>query len=66
VQGPEVLHLPAGDPPALKLQRLPQDGDDQTDELWLGTGLSYLPVRIRLSQGGGDWVDLQLRDHETP
>lgn len=66
VQGPEVLHLPAGDTPALKLQRLPQDGDDQTDELWLGTGLSYLPVRIRLSQGGGDWVDLQLRDHETP
>jgi hypothetical protein len=66
VQGPEVLHLPAGDTPALKLQRLPQDGDDQTDELWLGTGLSYLPVRIRLSQGGGDWVDLQLRGHETP
>lgn len=66
VQGPEVLHLPAGDTPALKLQRLPQDGDDQTDELWLGTGLSHLPVRIRLSQGGGDWVDLQLRGHETP
>lgn len=66
VQGPELLHLPAGDVPTLKLQRLPQDGDDQTDELWLGTDLHYLPVRIRLAQGGGDVVDLRLRGHENP
>jgi len=66
VQGPQLLHLPAGDTPALQLRRLPQEGDEQTDELWLGTDLNYLPVRIRLSQGGGDFVDLQLRGHETP
>lgn len=66
VLGPERLHLPAGETPALKLQRLPQGDDDQTDDLWLGTELNYLPVRIRLSQGGSDYVDLQLRDHENP
>ena len=66
VRGLERLPLPAGETPALRLQRLPQAGDDQTDDLWLGTELHYLPVRIRLSQGGGDHVDLQLRSHETP
>lgn len=66
VDGPQTLELPAGEVPALKLRRLPREGDDQTDELWLGTALHYLPVRIRLSQGGSDFVDLQLRGHETP
>ncbi|QXL84195.1 DUF3108 domain-containing protein [Comamonas sp. NLF-1-9] len=66
VIGPELLSLPAGETPALKLQRLPQPGDDQVDELWLGSALHYLPVRIRLAQGGGDHVDLQLLGHESP
>ncbi|QEA12639.1 DUF3108 domain-containing protein [Comamonas flocculans] len=66
VIGPQLLSLPAGETPALKLQRLPQPGDDQVDELWLGSALHYLPVRIRLAQGGGDHVDLQLLGHETP
>lgn len=66
VQGLEVLALPAGDMATLKLQRLPQPDDDQTYELWLASSLHYLPVRIRLAQGKGDFVDLQLRSHESP
>ena len=68
VQGPETLDLPAGSTPALKLERLPQADQqrDQKAELWLGTALHYLPVRIRLTQGNGDFADLLLSGHEAP
>ena len=66
VAGPEVLHLPAGDIPAIKLQRQPRGGDERRDALWLGTELHYLPVRIRLAEDGGDFVDLRLSGHESP
>lgn len=68
VDGPETLELPAGSTPALKLQRVPRADQhyEQKAELWLGTQLGYLPVRIRLSQANGDFVDLQLSGHEPP
>lgn len=68
VEGAETLELPAGTTPALKLQRLPPEGPrrDQKAELWLGTQLDYLPVRIRITQGNGDFADLQLTGHEPP
>ena len=68
VEGPETLDLPAGSTPALKLQRLPRTDHqrDQKAELWLGTALHYLPVRIRLSQDNGDFADLLLSDHGVP
>lgn len=68
VEGTETLELPAGSTPALKLQRLPREDRqrDQKAELWLGTALGYLPVRIRLTQGNGDFADLLLSGHETP
>ena len=68
VQGPETLDLPAGSTPALKLERLPAEGQpyEQKAELWLGTALHYLPVRIRLTQANGDFVDLLLSGHGAP
>ena len=68
VEGPETLDLPAGPTPALKLQRLPPEDRqrDQKAELWLGTDLGYLPVRIRLTQSNGDFADLLLSGHEDP
>jgi len=68
VQGPEVLQLPIGETPALKLQRVPREGHDydQKAELWLGTQLDYLPVRIRITQANGDFADLQLQERTTP
>lgn len=66
VEGRETLDLPAGPTPALKLQRLPRKEHDQKAELWLGTELGYLPVRIRLTQAGGDFADLRLSEHNTP
>lgn len=66
VEGAETLDLPAGPTPALKLQRLPRKDHDQKAELWVGTQLGYLPVRIRLTQSNGDYADLRLSDHGTP
>lgn len=68
VEGTETLDLPAGPTPALKLQRLPRsDRDrDQQADLWLGTALGYLPVRIRITQANGDFADLALSGHEAP
>lgn len=59
VEGEEPLHLPGGTVPSLKLIRLPRKEFDQTVELWLGPGMDYVPVRLRLTQPNGDWVDQQ-------
>lgn len=66
VEGPETLDLPAGPTPALKLLRLPRKDYDQKAELWVATGLGYLPVRIKLTQANGDFADLLLRASGPP
>lgn len=65
IEGPETLELPSGPIATLKLQRLPRKDYDQKAELWLAPGLSYLPVRIRITQSNGDFADLRLRRNET-
>lgn len=59
VSGPEVLALPGGETRALKLVRQPRHEHDQKVELWLAPAMDYLPVRLRLTQPGGDFVDQQ-------
>jgi len=59
VEGEEQLQLPGGAVSALKLIRNPRKEYDQKVELWLGTGMDYVPVRLRLTQPNGDWVDQQ-------
>lgn len=66
VEGEEKLDLPGGEQATLKLARNPQQGYDQKVELWLAPALGYLPVRIRLSQTNGDFVDQQWRATEAP
>ncbi|RCX10171.1 DUF3108 domain-containing protein [Extensimonas vulgaris] len=66
VRALETLHLPAGDIPAWRLERLPERDYDQKAELWLSPDFEYLPVRIRLTQSNGDYVDLQLRSSGPP
>ena len=66
IEGPETLDLPVGPTPVLKLQRLPRKDYDQKAELWVAPALSYLPVRIRLTQANGDFADLQLRSSSAP
>ncbi|MFD0667875.1 DUF3108 domain-containing protein [Ramlibacter sp. MAHUQ-53] len=59
VEAQEELALPGGHQRALRLQRLPRKEFDQKVELWIAPGLDYLPVRVRLTQPSGDWLDQQ-------
>lgn len=62
----ELLQLPYGDLPSLKLNRNPRKEFDQRIELWLAPSLDYLPVRLRITNANGDSVDQLLRSLEKP
>ncbi|MEG2047667.1 MAG: DUF3108 domain-containing protein [Comamonas sp.] len=66
MHGPQRLELPGGTLDTQRLERLPRNGRDQKAELWLAPALGYLPVRIRLSEGNGDYADLRLQSHSSP
>lgn len=57
VEGMEELRLPGGHQRTWRLQRLPRDPADQKLELWLSPLQAYVPVRLRLTQAGGDWLE---------
>lgn len=59
VEAPEQLQLPGGSVATLKLIRKPRKEFDQKVELWLAPGMDYVPVRLRLTQPNGDWLDQQ-------
>jgi hypothetical protein len=62
----ELVSLPYGDLPTLKLSRNPRREFDQRIELWFAPGLDYLPVRLRITNANGDSVDQLLRSLEKP
>jgi len=66
VEDEETLSLPGGEMRALKLSRAPARADEPRAEIWLAPSLGWLPVRIRLSQDNGDFIDQQWRGSETP
>jgi hypothetical protein len=59
VEGKETLALPGGRMEAVRLIRNPRKEYDVKVELWLAPGAAYAPVRLRLTQPNGDWVDQQ-------
>jgi len=61
VDAQETLNLPIGETSAVKLTRKPQRDYDQAVDVWLAPALAWLPVRIRITQQNGDFVDQQLR-----
>lgn len=61
--GPQVtVRLPAGDVLARKLTRSPRKEFDKTVEIWLGPSVAHLPVRLRITESNGDFVDMKLED----
>jgi hypothetical protein len=62
----ESLSLPAGTMPAIKLTRQSRLDYDQLVEVWFAPSLSYWPVRIKLTQRNGDFVDQQLASVTAP
>lgn len=60
----EALNLPLGSVLAIRLDKLPgKSGSDQHGAVWFAPAMQYLPVRIKLTQGQDDFVDLQLRKY---
>ena len=59
VEGSEELQLPGGYQASLRLVRLPEAPFEPKIELWLAPALDYAPVRMRLTQHTGDWLDYQ-------
>ncbi|MBI2751286.1 MAG: DUF3108 domain-containing protein [Burkholderiales bacterium] len=57
----EKLSLPGGEMVAVHLWRDPSGDYDPKTEIWLAPELGYLPVRIRLTQRNGDFVDQQWK-----
>lgn len=66
VDGPEHLNLPGGAQDTLKITRPRRQPSDLMVELWLAPTLGYLPVRIKLTQDNGDFIDQQWRSNAPP
>ena len=60
VESAEALSLPFGDLATVKLSRQPRREYDQKVEIWYAPTLDYLPVRSKITQANGDYVDQQL------
>lgn len=66
VEKEEMLQLPFGEIDAIKLNRKPRREFDQQIELWFAPTLGYLPVRLRITNANGDFVDQLLNKAEKP
>jgi hypothetical protein len=62
----ETLSLAGGEQRTLKLVRSPRQAFDQKVELWLGTQLDYLPVRLKITEANGDFIDQKWLSVEAP
>ena len=62
----EAVELPDGPQSAIRLSREHSAQYDTKVEVWLAPALSYLPVRIRLSQTNGDFAELLWRSARKP
>ncbi len=66
VEREEMLYLPGGQLPTLKLTRRPNKDYGQTVELWLAPELAYLPARIKITFENGDYLDQQWKSSSPP
>jgi hypothetical protein len=54
--------LPAGEIATRQLLRIPRKPYDRKVEIWLAQDLLHLPVRLRITEPNGDFVDMQLAE----
>lgn len=66
VESQETLNLPFGELATLKLSRQLRHDNDKKLELWYAPSLGYLPVRNKISEMNGDFVDQQLSALSKP
>lgn len=66
VETEEKLHLPLGEIATLKLTRQPRREFDTKVEIWFAPSLGYLPVRNKITQHNGEFLDQQLAEISKP
>lgn len=66
VKREETLPFSSAELRSLKLERDPRREGDQRIEIWFAPLLGYLPVRLKLTQPDGDFVEQRLRVIEKP
>ena len=66
IEAEETLSLMGAPMPTLKLTRKPRREFDQKVEIWFSPSLGYLPVRNRITQQNGDFIDQQLVEIVRP
>jgi hypothetical protein len=66
VSAPETLELADGGVRATKLTKEANPEFDQKIEVWLAAAAGYLPVRIRITEANGNFVDLLWQKTQKP
>ena len=66
VSAPAVLELPDGNINAIALTRLTSPEMDQQLQVWLAPSASYLPVRLRITEKNGSFIDLLWQKTQNP
>ena len=66
VEAEETLRTPLGEFATVRLVRQPRREYDQKVEIWYAPSLGYLPVRNKITQQNGDFVDQQLKALNKP
>lgn len=66
VEGEEQLNLPFGTLATVKVSRAPRQEYDQKLEIWYAPALGYLPVKNKITQANGDFVDQELKGLARP
>lgn len=62
----EPIKVPGGTFPAIKLTHEPTAERSQKLELWYVPSVGYLPLRIRITESNGDFLDLLWADSQKP
>ncbi|MFM2051352.1 MAG: hypothetical protein RL682_1843 [Pseudomonadota bacterium] len=62
----EKITLHSGETTGLKFTRPPTSEFEPRLEVWFGPDAGYLPVRVRLTQSNGDFVDQLWRGTQKP
>jgi hypothetical protein len=66
VEGEETIQLRDGPVQAVRVSRNPRKEFDSRIEVWFAPIMSYLPVRLKVTQSTGDFVDEKLLEIEKP
>ncbi len=66
VESEEQLNLPFGTLATVKVSRAPRQEYDQKLEIWYAPTLGYLPVKNKITQANGDFVDQELKGLARP